>query len=215
MNNHFYYLNRIAVAFSFIILFLNGCNNPQKTSSHSGEETETGIISKEYTTRSGQIFILTEDKSQGASINKVKISTRKFENANEEFILGEIDPVETVFLADLDQNGYDELYFTIRSAGSGSYSWIYGFVSNNDKSVSSIYVPDISEVDLKSGGMFDGYMGHNSFIIENGVLVNNFPVYHKNDTNASPSGEHRKIRYTLIPGEAGWMLKPIEKIKQF
>ena len=54
-------------------------------------------------------------------------------------------------------------------------------------------------------------MGHNKFSLEDGKLVNSFPVYLENDSNANPTGGKRKILYRLIAGEAGWILKP-EKI---
>ncbi len=212
MKNQFYYLNRISVGFFIIALLFAGCNNTQKPRSNGEKITEPGIITKEFKTQSDKIFIITEDKSLGASISKVSLITRNFEITNEEFDLGEIDPVESIFLADLDQNGFDELYITTRSSGSGSYSKIYGFASNNNKSVTPVYVPEISEDDLKLSQMFAGFMGHNSFSLENRMIINSFPVYLQEDSNANPTGGKRRIKYELIAGESGWILKPLEII---
>ncbi|MEZ5105905.1 MAG: hypothetical protein R2757_15505 [Draconibacterium sp.] len=142
----------------------------------------------------------------GASISLVKIESHNFEVANDTFNLGEVDPIDNIFVEDLDKNGFDELYVVTRSAGSGSYSTIYGFASNNDKSVTPIYVSGISESNL------NGYRGHNSFSVVNGSLLNSFPVFKEEDTNANPTNGTRKIRYELLAGEAGWVIKPTEII---
>jgi hypothetical protein len=162
-----------------------------------------------HVTASGKEFTLIEDKSLGASLSIVTIKMAKFTEVNRSFAPDTIDPVEKVFLADLDQNGYEELYFTTRGAGSGSISTIYGFASNRDKSVSQVYVPEISGTQREPGGFYDGFMGHNSFSMEDGILVNTFPVYLEGDKNSSPSGEKRSVSYALKAGEASWILEPV------
>ncbi len=99
----------------------------------------------EYVTESGKKFMVRVDKSLGASIQKLTVETREFEIVNDTYDLGELDPVENVFLSDLDGDRFEEIYITARSAGSGSYGSIYGFASNRDKSVSEIYVPEPGE----------------------------------------------------------------------
>ena len=160
-----------------------------------------------YVTESGKIFMVRVDKSLGASIHKVTVETREFEIVNDTYDLGEVDPVEHIFLGDLDGDGFEEIYITTRSAGSGSYGSIYGIASNNDKSVSEIYVPKPSDLPDKAS-FFQGYRGHNKFQIENGVLVNEFPVYAESDTNAKPTLGTRKVFYTLDHGEASRILTP-------
>ena len=72
------------------------------------------------------------------------------------------DPVSNVLLADLDDNGFDEIYIITTSAGSGSCGNVLGFASNKDKSLSMIHFPEIQESDPN----FKGYMGHDAFTIE-------------------------------------------------
>lgn len=198
--------------FLIMILLITGCSNQAKKDSTPEIKSDEKIVTRELKTNSGMVFVLTEDKSLGASVSIVKLKTRNFEKSNDEYILGEIDPIEKVFLADLDQNGYEEMYIITRGAGSGSYSNIFGFSSNNDKSVTPIYIPDISANDVVQGGLFYGYQGHNTFTLENGSLINSFPVYLKDDTNANPTGGNRSVKYSMIAGEATWILKPTEII---
>jgi hypothetical protein len=189
------------------------CQNTKKQKSEQQKLTKDAVQSTEYATKSGKNFIVSIDHSLSASIDYVQIETSNFDAVNSNHIVGEIDPVEEVIIADLDGNGFEEIYLLTRSAGSGSYGNIYGIVSNRDKSATPFYVPEISEREMEKGGLFEGFMGHNKFEIEDGKLVNSFPVYRENDSNANPTGGNRKIVYGLIAGEAGWILRPQQIIQ--
>jgi hypothetical protein len=106
-------------------------------------------------------------------------------------------------VADLDVNGWPELYVFTRSAGSGSYGSVIGQAVNNGKSLSAIFLPDIAE-DAK---LAQGYMGHDEFAIVENSLARRFPIYAPGDTNAAPSGKMRQVSYALAAGEAGWVLR--------
>ncbi len=168
------------------------------------DETPSGFI-KRYITNTGKTIIISETHPVGQSLSNIRINTRDLDyNFSEEFF--DKDPITEVFLADLDDNGFDEIYIITTSAGSGSYGTVLGFASNNDKSLSMINFPDVDFTNK----VFEGYMGHDSFIIENNKLVRTFPVYKKDDTNQNPTGGKRKLIYGLYPDEAMWQLK-IEK----
>ncbi|MCF6357335.1 MAG: hypothetical protein L3J54_05955 [Draconibacterium sp.] len=200
----------IIIVFS---VFVFSCNSSKKQKREQPKLTKDAVQTTEYTSNSGKKFIFSIDHSLGASIDYVEIKTSGFEIINTTHILGETDPVEEVFLADLDKNGYEEIYLLTRSAGSGSYSNIYGMASNKDKSATPIFVPEISEKQMEKGGLFEGFMGHNKFTFEDGKLVNKFPVYLKKDINAKSTGGSKMVEYKLIAGEAGWILKPKETVK--
>ena len=106
-------------------------------------------------------------------------------------------------IADLDSNGFPEVYIYVTSAGSGSYGSLVGYAVNKGKSVSDIYLPPVSG-DLKHS---KGYMGHDEFAVVEGTLVQRFPIYKNTDTNAQPTGKTRQLQYKLKPGEAGWVLR--------
>jgi len=107
-------------------------------------------------------------------------------------------------VADINSDGFDELYLITQSTGSGTYGTIYGFTSNNDKSITPIYIPKISEKDLK--GNFKGYMGHDSIYISNNKLFRKYPVYKEEDANCCASGGDKSIQYILKKGESSWIL---------
>ena len=160
---------------------------------------------KEYKTKTGKTIIISETHPVGQSLSTIEVSTKDFEHNYPE-IYKDRGPISNVFVADLDGNGFDEIYIITTSAGSGSYGTVLGFASNKDKSLSMINFPEIQERDEN----FKGYMGHDTFKIEDQKLVRNFPIYKEGDTNQNPTGGTRKLVYGLYPGEAMWQLK-VEK----
>jgi hypothetical protein len=171
----------------------------------SGTKVASSNTSKEYKTKTGKTIIISETHPVGRSLSTIAISTKDFEhNYAETYEDGA--PISEVFVADLDGNGFDEIYIITTSAGSGSYGTVLGFASNKDKSLSMIHFPETQE----GKENFEGYMGHDTFKIVDQKLVRIFPVYREGDANTNPTGGKRKLVYGLYPGEAMWQLK-IEK----
>ncbi len=176
-----------------IIVGFESCTNTQNKQTSSP---------KEYKTKTGKTIIISETHPVGQSLSTIEISTKDFEhNYPEKY--EDVDPISDVFIADLDGNGFDEIYIITTSQGSGSYGKVLGFASNKDKSLSMINFPDIQKEDK----MFEGYMGHDIFKIEDKKLVRTFPIYKKDDSNQNPTGGKRILIYGLYPGEAMWQLK--------
>jgi len=156
----------------------------------------------EYKTKTGKTIIVSETHPVSQSLSTIRISTKGFEHNHGE-VYEDRDPISDVFVADLDGNGFDEIYIITTSAGSGSYGTVLGFASNKDKSLSMINFPEIRKGDEN----FEGYMGHDTFKIEDQNLVRVFSMYNEGDTNQNPTGGTRKLVYGLYPGEAMWQLR--------
>lgn len=140
----------------------------------------------------------------GSSLNQLRILPSGLEVDNSE-ITAELDGTAyKAELADLDGNGWPEIYVYVSSAGSGSYGSLAAYAVNNGKSITSIYLPPMEQTPEAA----DGYMGHDEFAVVENRLVRRFPVYRADDSNASPSGGTRQIQYQLKPAEAGWTLQP-------
>ena len=141
--------------------------------------------------------------SNSGSINQLTIQSSGLELGNPALI-SEIDgSAYKSELADLDGNGWPELYIYVSSAGSGSYGSLVAYAVNGGKSISPIFLADLAD----NPEAVKGYMGHDEFaVVENG-LVRRYPVYEANDVNADPTGGTRQLQYKLQPGEAGWQLQ--------
>jgi hypothetical protein len=113
-------------------------------------------------------------------------------------------------IGDINADGFPEVLVYTNSAGSGSYGNVIGYSSNNGKSMSSIYMPPITDNNKAA----IGYMGHDEFTIGEGRLLRRFPVYHSSEPNSNPSDTIRQIQYKLINGEASRKFV-VDKIIQF
>ncbi len=119
-------------------------------------------------------------------------------------ITTEIDGTVTgVEIDDLNGDGYPEIYIYVNSAGSGSYASLVAYSSNQNKTISPIYLPPLGDDKLNA----KGYMGHDQFAVLKGELTRRFPVYKENDSNAQPTGGTRQLSYKLVSGEATWTLQ--------
>lgn len=108
-------------------------------------------------------------------------------------------------VADLNKDGYPEVYVFINSAGSGSYGSVIGFAYNGNRSMTPIAMQPLPE----DSALLIGYQGHDTFRVEEELLVRYFPIYRSGDSNANPQGGQRIIHYRLQPGEAEWLLEPL------
>jgi hypothetical protein len=106
-------------------------------------------------------------------------------------------------IADLNSDGWPEVYVYVNSAGSGSYGSVVGYAVNRGKSVTPIFLPELTDDDTVA----KGYRGHDEFAVMEASLARRFPLYEDADTNAYPSGKVRQVHYRLLAGEAGWVLK--------
>lgn len=161
-----------------------------------------------FITKTGKTILVEEKHPKGASLATIEIKANDFANGNH-FILKDVDPIAKTASGDLDNNGFEEIYIITKAVGSGSYGNVFGYGSNKDKSMSPIYIPNINKKDLEVGGLFEGYMGHDTFTFQKDALIRQFPIYKEADSNSNPTGTTNSITYILKKGEASWQLKPI------
>jgi len=169
---------------------------------HSGNME---CFASEYVTRSGKSLHIEETHPQGQSLSDIHLNSSGFDhNLSEAF--EDRDPIKSVYIGDLDDNGFDEFYIITVSSGSGSYGSIIALASNRDKSLSMIHFPTVRSGDER----FAGYMGHDNFHISGNKLIRSFPIFLSYDKNSNPTGGKRQLTYGLYPGEASWQLKILD-----
>jgi len=156
-----------------------------------------GISFKVHATDKGSINTLSI-KPQGLRVNNRLISRE---------INGRVTEAE---VADLNADGSPEILVYTVSAGSGGYGGLVGYATNNKKSLSEIFLPDLMEDKEASVG----YMGHDEFSVVETRLARRFPVYRPGDTNNNPTGGLRQLYYVLTSDESGWVLK-LDEIVNF
>jgi hypothetical protein len=155
-------------------------------------------VTTEYKTKTGKIFVVTESHPTGMSLSNISVGFKGGDSLSQ-MPYNDVDPISKVLVGDLDANGFDEIYIITTAAGSGSYGKVYGVSSNSDKSVSMISIPEVTEEDMKKGGKFEGYEGHDEFEIVENSLARRFPI--KGD-----GVKMRAINYKLKAGENSYVL---------
>ena len=146
----------------------------------------------------------TMSATHGGSLNELTITPRGLPFTADTINTPLDGAVTAAEIADLDANGWPEIYVFVSSAGSGSYGSLVAYAVNGGKSLTPVYLPALDE----TPGAADGYGGHDEFAIVENRLARRFPVYTEQDTNSAPSGGTRQIGYRLEAGEAGWILVP-------
>jgi hypothetical protein len=141
--------------------------------------------------------------AQSSSLNRVRIQPQGLKGENAVIEANADGTVTDAEVADLNGDGFPEIYIHVTSAGSGSYGTLIAYGSNKNRSLTEIYLPPLEE-DPKAVA---GYQGHDEFAVAENALVRRFPIYKKNDTQAQPSGGTRQVQYHLVAGEAGWILR--------
>ncbi|MEO6695135.1 MAG: hypothetical protein ABIY50_04955 [Ignavibacteria bacterium] len=161
-------------------------------------------VKKEMTTKTGKQFVIIETKPS-FSVSDYMITGVGFENSKDTIKYSLKNPMSTAMLADLDKNGFDEVYVITKSTGSGSFEDIIAIASFNDKTFGEIIVEEMP-ADVGKNEKFGGYMGHDSIYINDNKLIREFPVYKNSDQNSASTGGRRKIIYSLKPNQASYEL---------
>ncbi|NLR92949.1 hypothetical protein [Flammeovirga agarivorans] len=199
---------RTLLIITLLFLFTTSCTTNEKNekdtsvNNSSGDYTST-IVNHSIETESGMLFTLTEERVTN-SVSNISIQGMNFPNSNDIINIDQTDPIEQFNVMDLNDDGYEELYISQRTPGSGAYVKLIGVSSNRDNSYSKIYVPSVSENDELS----EGYMGHDEVEFTRKDIIRTYPVYKEKDSNAHPTGGVRTVKYELITGEAGYILNP-------
>lgn len=172
----------------------------------SSANAQTKAFAKTLKLRGVTFTVRSSNKS---AENKVTVTTRGL-TRNSTLVREVEGRVTGVEVADLNVDGFPEVYIYAKSDGSGSYGNIIAFSSNKNKSLSDIFLPELAAGSKESMG----FRGHDDFAVVESNLVRRFPVYRTGDSNAKPTGGTRQIHYKLKAGEAGWLLD-VDKVVEY
>ena len=212
-------ISKTSIYLTIALMAMTGCNDQtetqsQNTESHSQDSkpkdttksneptiekpaVEKETYSFQKTLQFKGISFDVNTKGSG-SLRQLVIQPKGFEGTNKSVELEIEGKVTDAQVADLNADGFPEVLIFTQSAGSGSHGNVVAFSANGVKSMSRVYFPPVSEnTKLKKG-----YMGHDSFLIKESALIQEFPIYKEGDPNSNPTGGIRRIQYKLVDGEA-------------
>jgi len=157
-----------------------------------------------HTTNTGKKIIVKETNPVGESLSTVTITTVGF--ATNTPIVLEINKMTNKFYADINNDTFEELIITTMAQGSGAYGEVFIFTTASNTSLLPVTIPEMTEKDTSKNGLFEGYTGHDSFNILNGLLVREFPTYNKTDTNDNPTGPRKSVTYSFVEKDGGYFV---------
>lgn len=190
---------------------LTACNQQPSEESHSiipEPPADVSIIDSNtvvFKTAGGKTIRLSETHPNGQSLTTLKVKGVDF-TSGAALTLEDIDPITGIKKTDVDGNGFDEIFIFTTSAGSGSYGNVHLIVSVGDSTLTRVSLPEPE----KDDETFNGYMGHDIFMIKDGLLNRTFPVFNEGDSNTSPTGGTRTIPYALVNENGTWQLSVVE-----
>ncbi|MEP6931650.1 MAG: hypothetical protein ABI850_16630, partial [Flavobacterium sp.] len=152
--------------------------------------------SKELRTKTGKTIMVTETHPMGVMISTITITTKGFKE-NKSIELEDIDPIEKIQLKDLDNNGFEEIYFFTRSGGSGAGGDLYVYASDKDERLVKCEKEELDKDQYCKGGFLEGFIGNNTYSFDENMVVMEFPLFEDNDLKSSTTGVIKKIYYTL------------------
>ncbi len=147
------------------------------------------------TTKTGKTITIRETNPSGESLSTITITPKGFK-ADQPIVL-EKNKLTDFFLTDMNNDGFDELVIITAAQGSGSYGEVDIFTTVGDKILLKVDTPSVTEDSTKKGGLFEGYMGHDTFMVASGTLMRQFPLYTASSTNSAPTGQIKTIYYSL------------------
>jgi hypothetical protein len=146
-------------------------------------------------------------KNKSDDENWLEVKLIGFENKAREpnfFIRGRVTKAE---IDDLNNDGYPDLILYIYSGAGGVFGMAIAFISDQNKSIIPVALPDV----MANGKLSQGYKGHDEFSLLEGSLLQKFPLFKPGDDMDKPTGGKRVIQYQLVSaGEGKYIFKVLQ-----
>jgi len=166
----------------------------------SGRNADTSQVNNkippvEYKLKNGKSFIVLQSP-ESVYLYDVYIIGVGFPDSKDTILFDEIEQIDTVIIADINNDGFEEMYIFTRGFSPGAYDHVFGITSDNDKSYKEVEFRLLKQDDIKEGGVFEGYNGKDVYSIKNNTLERTFPVHQQGDSYQNPTS-YKTIYYTI------------------
>ncbi|HRD73885.1 MAG TPA: hypothetical protein PK027_10530 [Aquimonas sp.] len=152
----------------------------------------------------GITFDIRTVSRDGKTVLQVQPSGLSIDNSIlEQTIEGNVSGAE---IADLNVDQSPEIYIYVLDHHQPPRMHLYAWSANHRKSMSMIYLPELSD----DPALAQGYVGGDEMSVLEGVLGRRFVIH----DNGQPTGKYRQMQYKLKPGEASWQLV-LDRVTEF
>lgn len=178
-------------------LLIAGCNNDKKASANPDTAIKKPVIMAPFKYHKlievspGQYYDILSWGRGSIDTNSFLIlhsdsSGRKYNTTT-----GDLNGVITdVYNTDLDVDGNPEILIQVKRKDTVNFTTVYAFEFSDNKA-QKLDFPKLTSSQKK------GYRGGDSFYIEEGKFIREFPIYEGAGSNAKPTGQKRKLEYGL------------------
>lgn len=205
---YFFYFNDTsmikwnAVIFSLIFIICHACTDQSKVEYNEDGERVWNVISS-----SGKVYRFFNEKRPNSTKYDIVVKTEKFDKYNASHRFEYTDKIDTSYLADIDSNGFEELYIITLSDDFRKERTLYGMSSNLDKGASAIITPLAPYKQQANSALYKHFEGNNSFDISSNTIVEKYPITGKtNDRGDALTRGVVHFRLQVIENE--WKLVP-------
>ncbi|MEO8446703.1 MAG: hypothetical protein ABI528_04365 [bacterium] len=203
-----------------LILFISSCSKdkPETVIKDNSKEKmtikkdTTVTIKKELITKNGKTFTIIESKPT-ISVSNYFITGTGFKNSSDTITFSLLDPMANAVLADLDNNGFEEMYIITKSTGDEAFVNVMGVVSDMDERIAEIKVQQDSTEIFNKGDNFNGYLGRDSVFFDRSHLYKIYPVFKSSDPGSGNISGKIKMIYTLKNMNGEYTLNVTEEQK--
>lgn len=164
------------------------------------------IPTREFKLKSGKSFIVMQEP-ESEYLYDVRVIGVGFQDSKDTILFDEVEHVDTILVADINNDGFEEIYIFTKGFAPGDYDHVFGITSDEDKTYKEINFPRLKPDEIKEGGIFEGYNGRDVYRINNNVLERTFPIHKPGDTYQNPEGGYRTIYYSLEKTVEGFFYK--------
>jgi hypothetical protein len=161
---------------------------------------------KEYFLKNGKSFTILQSYESDYLVN-VRVVGKGFPGSSDTILFDEIELIDTVMIADINIDGFEELYIFTRGFSPGAYDHVFGVTSDEDKSYTEINFYSVKPSEVAEQGFLNGWQGQDVYALENNSIKRTFPIYNAGDFYNSPSRGYRTLYYTIEKTEAGYYFK--------
>jgi hypothetical protein len=151
------------------------------------------------TVKIGKVGYRVQCNNKSDDKNQLSIKPIGFDNAAHEMSFYIKGRVAGVAIEDLNNDNFPDLLVYMYSGENGAFGTVYAFMSEENKSISPVPLPDV----MLDGKLKDGYKGHDEFSLLEGSLIQKFPLYKAGDEKDKPTGGKRVIQYNITHVDGG------------
>jgi hypothetical protein len=153
-----------------------------------------------------QSFEIREVK-RSRSVAQIHVQGIGFQQTNQTLCFNNVAPFESALVADIDNNGFEELYVITRSTGENKQARIYGISSVGGVKYKTIYIPDFDAANSATLVHLEGYKGNDSIFIKDKTLKRIFPVTFFDSVENCDRKVFREISYKLVEYDNSYSLQ--------